>query len=258
MRPVTRLALVGVVALCATALAAADEITIPRGSSDGAPPTYSNAQVVAVDVTGRTLLIRRNAKGVEEKVQLDDNLAGIGDIRAGDRVILTVRTGPGWTRVSSIVKSRPLAASRPPAAPKAAATSSASPAQAPVTDPQLLASRQTFADQIAGLAEQADQIDRVWNEFRRACDFGAGHPNEAARGWFVIWEGSIRADLSGGFCRDLFNQIVDLGEPIRAGMTAADNVARRSLLPGDMRDIRRQYRMDWDSWALTSPKRLEP
>jgi len=238
---------VGAVALCATALAAAEGTTIPKGTSDDGPPTYTNAEVVAVDVTGRTLVIR-NAKGVEEKVQLDDALAGFDDLKAGDRVILTLRRGPGWARVSSIDKSRAVPASQ---------VAASSPPSPPVDNSEDLASREAFGAQVASLAAQADRVDHVWNEFRRACKLMPGNPHEGARGWFAIWEGSVRADLSGGFCRDLFNQIVDLGEPINAGMTAAEDVARRTLLPGDIREIRRQYRMDWDGWALTPPKRLE-
>ncbi len=237
------LVLLAVVAGGATRLHAAAE-------RDDGSPTYTNVQVVAVDAIGRTLVIR-NTKGVEEKMQLDDNLAGFGDIKAGDRVILTLQTGPGWARVSSIVKSRALPAL------KAAASSSPGPPVEPVVSSQALASRGAFDAQVAGLAGQADRVDRVWNEFRRACNFEAENPREGARGWFALWEGSIRADLSGGFCRDLFNQVVDLGESVNAGMTAAEDVARRSLLPGDIREIRRQYRMDWDGWALTPPKRLE-
>ena len=239
MSSVSRLVLAGAVAFCASALAA------------GEGSTYTNAQVVAVDLIGRTLVIR-NAKGGEEKVELDDNLAGFGDIKAGDRVILTLRTGPGWTRVSSIVKSRAV-----PAPPKAATRPLPSQPVAPVDNAPSLASREAFGARVARLAGQADRVDHVWNEFRSACDFKAENPREGARGWFVIWEGSIRADLSGGFCRDLFNQIIDLGEPIKAGMTAAEDVARRTFSPGDIREIRRQYALDWDGWALTPPKQLE-
>ncbi len=213
---------------------------------ENGPPTYSNAQVLGVDVTGRTLVIR-NAKGLEEKLQLDDSLAGFGDIKAGDRVILTLRTGPGWARVSSIVKSRAVPATKI----EAAAASSSPPTVSPVDDSQARA----FGAQVARLADQADSVDRVWNEFRSACNFKEGSPPE--RGWIVLWQGSVRADLSGGFCRDLFNQIIDLSEPINAAMTAAEDVARRSLSPGEIREIRRQYRMDWDGWGQTPPKRLE-
>jgi hypothetical protein len=250
MSSARRLALTGAVALCATALAAAEGTTIPKGASDDGPPTYTNVQVVAVDVSGRTLVIR-NAEGVEEKVQLDDALSGFGDIKAGDRVILTLRRGPGWARVSSIDKSRAVPA------PKIVANSPPSPPVLPVDDSEVLAARRAFGAQVASLAGQADRVDRVWKEFRGACNLLAGNQGEGAREWFVLWEGSIRADLSGGFCRDLFNQIVDLGEPINAGMTAAEEVARRTLLPGDIREIRRQHRMEWDGWALTPPKRLE-
>ena len=51
MSSARKLALVGAVALCAPVLAAAEGTTIPKGSSG--PPTYTNAQVVAVDVIGR-------------------------------------------------------------------------------------------------------------------------------------------------------------------------------------------------------------
>jgi hypothetical protein len=214
---------------------------------DEGPPTYTNARVVAVDAIGRTLVIR-NARGAEEKVVLDDNLAGFEDIRAGDRVSLTLRAGPGWARVTSIIKATPES--------KAAASPSPSPV-APRADAEARASREAFVAQVARVAGQADGADRVFNEFRRACDFQATNPHEGARAWFAIWEGSIRADLSGGFCRDLFNQIIDLGEPVKAGMAAAEEVARRSLSPGEIREVRRQYRMDWDGWALTAPKRLE-
>lgn len=215
------------------------------GSDDGFA-TYTNARVVAVDATARTLVIR-DAKGVEQKVQLDDNLAGFGDIKAGDQVILTLRTGPGWARVSSIAKGR---LPRP-------SKVAASPSPSSLVEDSVSLARGAFGARVASLAGQADGVDRVFNQFRSACDFDAANPREDGRGWFVIWEGSIRADLSGGFCRDLLNQIVDLGEPVKAGMNAAEDVARRTLLPDDIREIQRQYRMEWDGWGLTPPKPLE-
>jgi hypothetical protein len=236
MSSLRRLALVGAVASCASALAAAEW------------STYTNAEVVAVDLIGRTLVIR-NAKGVEEKVELDDNLAGFGDIKAGDRVILTLRTGPGWTRVSSIVKSGAVPA------PKVAPRPLPGQPVAPADNSPSLASREAFGARVARLAGRPTG----------SITFGTSSGKPAisrrrirarARG-FVIWEGAIRADLSGGFCRDLFNQIIDLGEPIKAGMTAAEDVARRTFSPGDIREIRRQYTLDWDGWGLAPPKQLK-
>ncbi len=250
MFSVKRLALMGAVALCVPAFAAVEGISTQKGTSDNGPLTYTNVRVVAIDAVGRTLVVR-NAQGVEEKMQLDDNLAGFGNIRAGDRVILTLRTGSGWPRVTSIVESR----EEP--APRLAASPWPSPPAAPVDSSQVLASREAFAAQVASLAGGADRVDRVWNEFRSACKPEAGNQPQGTRGWFAVWEGSVRADMSGGFCRDLFNQILDLAEPVKAGMSAAEDVARRTLSPGDIREIRRQYRMDWDGWALPPPKRVD-
>jgi hypothetical protein len=244
MRPLhLRLALLAVAAGAASLVLGADGLGF-----------YTNAQVVAVDMMGRTLVIR-NAGGRDERVQLDDNLSGFGGIKAGDRVMLTLRRGPGWARVSSIVKSRAAAKPGTASKPGVAATSSSNRALAHVDDSPEVVSRRAFGAEMARLAEQADQVDRVWKDFRTGCDFRAGSPRDGAREWFVLWEGPLRADLSGGFCRDLFDQIVDLGEPIMAGMIAAEDVARPSLSPGEMREIRGRYTMDWDS--ATSPKLLE-
>jgi hypothetical protein len=257
MSSMRRLALTGVLALCGLALGVAEAITIPIGPSEDGPLTYLNAKVVAVDRTGRTLVVR-NASGKEARLALDDSLAGFGDIKAGDQVMVTVRTGPGWARVSSIVKSREVPASTVVAAPspKAVAAPAPGPRVPPVDSAEIVRSREVFSTRVASLSAQADGVDRVWSQFRSACDFREGNSAEGARGWFAIWEGSIRADLSSGFCRDLFNQLIDLGEPIKAGMTAAEDVARRTLLPGDIRDIRLRHRMAWEGWALTSPKQV--
>jgi len=47
---------------------------------------YTNVEVVAVDAPRRTVVVR-NPEGVEERIELDDQVAGFDDIKAGDRVI---------------------------------------------------------------------------------------------------------------------------------------------------------------------------
>jgi hypothetical protein len=75
-----------------------------------------------------------------------------------------------------------------------------------------------------------------------------------ARGGFAR-ANDVRADLSNGTCRDLYNQIVGLGETVKRGMAGAEDAARRSLSPGEIRDVRLRYSMDWDGWALPAPER---
>src|SRR5262245_56118513 len=60
--------------------------------------TMTNAEVVSVDPAQRTMVIR-NTQGKNQTVELDDQLAGMGGIRAGDKVVLSLRKGPGRDRV---------------------------------------------------------------------------------------------------------------------------------------------------------------
>ncbi|MCM2255998.1 MAG: hypothetical protein NDJ94_10040 [Vicinamibacteria bacterium] len=234
-----------------TAFLHVSDVREPDAGEDA--PSYTNARVLALDPSRRTLVVR-TADGVEETMQLDDRLAGFGDVAVGDRVILTVQSGPGWARVTSMTKSLPSLPSndRPLAAPPPDRTPDRT------VDPETLAfARTMFDSRVASLAQQAQRVDRVWAEFVSACKVEGLAETDGARGWFALWEGSLRSDLSGGFCRDLFNQIVSLGEPIKASMTAAEDVARRSLDPGEMREIRRRHSMDWGGWALPRPTMLE-
>jgi hypothetical protein len=84
-------------------------------------------------------------------LELDDTLAGFGDIGPGDHVALTLRGEPGRRRVSEIIKLAP---------PPDAAASSREPADdgtAGQTSPA-----DVFAAEVARLAQEATRVDRVW------------------------------------------------------------------------------------------------
>ena len=66
-------------------------------------PRYTNAEVVKVRTQERLLVIRNN-EGVEQTLELDDQVVGIGELRPGDRVILTLRGEPGRARIESFSK----------------------------------------------------------------------------------------------------------------------------------------------------------
>ncbi len=211
----------------------------------GGTPTYTNARVVSINALERTLVIRQ-ADGTQQTVQLDDSVGALGDVRAGDEVILGLRTQPGWPRVTVITKStaatpsRGTAASRPP------------PPAASATSPAAI---DAFARQVANLSQDADRVDRLWSAFRTTCDATVSGGYEGGREWFGLWANDVRADLSNGTCRDLYNQILGAGEGVMRGMSGAEEAARRSLTPGDIRDVRLRYSMDWDGWSLPAPER---
>jgi hypothetical protein len=216
----------------------------------GGAPRYTNAEVVSINLQERTLAIR-DAKGVEQTVELDDTVAGLPGVEAGDHVILTLRDEPGRPRVTSIAKSvaprtpsRRLAAAAPPAPDDGEARQAAA--------------REAFSEEVATLAEEAGRIDARWAEFVRSCDVTVTARYEDAREWFALWDGQASADLSSGSCRDQFNQIVALGQALKARMTTAEDTARRTLEPGTIREVRRRHSMDWDGWARPAPARREP
>jgi hypothetical protein len=118
--------------------------------------------------------------------------------------------------------------------------------------------RERFANQVAALSQQARPIDSQWSSFVTACDVKQASSTDGGRDWFGLWDGRAHADLSGGFCRDMFNQIVSAGEGIKKGMSAAEDVARKTLDVGEIHDIRKLNSMDWDGWGLAAPEKRTP
>jgi hypothetical protein len=210
-------------------------------------PIFSNALLVSIDPQSRLVVIK-NSLGVKETLELDDIVAGPFDVTAGDRVILTVRGEPGRRRISAIRRMTP--------------TPMPSLARATAIVPRIEGSgavdtRSRFANAVALISDEARPVDALFAQFRVSCDATVGDNFDGAREWFGLWDGRVRADLASGFCRDLFNQIVSAGEAVKEAMAGAEDVARRTLLPGEIRDLRRLYGMDWDGWTLPPPPRVE-
>jgi hypothetical protein len=213
----------------------------------GGTATYVNARVVSINPLERTLVIRE-ADGTQQTVQLADMVGGLGDVKVGDEVILGLQAQPGWPRVTVIERSTTTPSPPGPAA---------APRLVPAPSGTSQAALDAFARQVASLSREADRVDELWSAFRGTCSASSGGQYEGGRGWFSLWTGDDRADLSNGTCRDLYNQIVGAGKDVIRGMAAAEDVARRSLSPGDIRNVQLRYSMVWDGWDLPEP-RLQP
>ena len=211
-------------------------------------PAYANVQVVSIDPARRILVIR-NQKGRNESLVFDDLLQSTGGIKAGDRVIVTVRGGPGRKRVSALSLAR---ATTP------LAQTQESPAIRPGPASERTQLKDAFARQVAVVSQEARSVDASWAGFVTSCKVIAPETTSGGRDWFGLWDGRVQADYSTGFCRDLFNQIVSSGEAVKKAMAAAESIVQGTLEPGEIRDIRRLNNMNWDGWTLPAPPRREP
>jgi len=208
---------------------------------------YTNAELVSINPQTRLVVIK-NSTGQEQVLKLDDTVAGLEGLRAGDRLILALREEPGMMRISSITKGDGRPPSTDPPATRAAAETSAP------ASPELDA----FAEQVATLAQQADRVDALWDDFKTSCTVTLRSSYPAGRHWFSLWDNTAQVDLSSGACRDLFNQVVGRGESVKAGMVRAEEAARAAtLVPGDLRAVRRRHSMEWSGWGRPAPELLK-
>src|SRR5262245_19089608 len=183
--------------------------------------TSMTAEVLSRETQSRIMVIRR-PDGTNQRVLLDDMVGGFGNIRSGDRVLVTVRDEPGMARVSSLIKSAPtLRVSSSPVvltAPRGIVPGSETDldtATPPLDFQESASVCALFSDQVANLALRANAVDLLWGHFRTSCNVLTSSKYDDAREWFGLWDGRVSADLSAGFCRDLYNEIVDAGASIK-------------------------------------------
>ncbi len=224
--------------------------------------TMTNAEVVSVDPSQRIMVIR-NTAGKDQTVELDDQLAGFSGISAGDKVVLSLRKGPGRDRVMTITKggaTAPATETRV-VTPATGTTVVTAPAGAVADTTTIVvpaqASLNAYSDRVAILAQQAGEVDRLWGEFRSVCNVTVDAHFDS-REWVSLWDKQARVDLSSGSCRNLYNQILTAGETVSAGMAAAQESAKKAgLVLGDLRQVNQRYSMGWEGWGRTPPERLE-
>jgi hypothetical protein len=235
---------------CSVALALA-------GSSGFAQqtPKYTNAEVVKVRAQERLLVIK-NTDGVEQTLELDDHVVGIGELRPGDRVILTLRGESGRSRVESFAKSEKSEASLKSEASQARVAPRQQPgAVVDDTGDETRASA-AFEARVSALAQQSVRVDTLWASFRTSCNvlLRGGAAYDGARPWLSLWDGTAQVDLSSGNCRDMYNQVVSLGQAVSEAMADAEESAGRVLSPGQIREIERRHSLEWGGWGRGAPE----
>ena len=221
-------------------------------------PKYTNAEVVKVRSQERLLVIK-NADGVEQTLELDDHVVGIGELRPGDRVILTLRGEPGRSRIESFSKSEASAksdASQRSGAPQTRPVAQQRPSAVVDDNGEETRAGDAFDARVAALASQSVRVDGLWTSFKTSCNvlLRGGAAYDGARPWLSLWDGAAQVDLSSGNCRDMYNQIVSLGQAVNEAMADAEDTAGRVLSPGRIREIERRHSLEWGGWGRGAPE----
>ena len=107
---------------------------------------------------------------------------------------------------------------------------------------------QAYEQQVAALAQQANQIDAFWDQFRTTC-LGAPPRRRYDRPWFSLYDGTVAIDQGGPQCASWLGDLSQVSGDIGSAMRAAGEAARQAgVYPGVQRELRRRYRMSWRDW----------
>jgi hypothetical protein len=98
------------------------------------------------------------------------------------------------------------------------------------------------------VAQRADQIDDYWSRFKSSCNASAAATG-GDREWFGISSRrpEFKAMVSG--CTEWLADLVKMVAEVKGVMAGTEESARRAgVYPGEARDVRRRYRLEWDGW----------
>ncbi len=104
-----------------------------------------------------------------------------------------------------------------------------------------------FEKVVATLARRGAELDDYWARIKQNCSVRAAPGYD--REWFGLWDGRAGLTDPDASCGAAFRDLNGLVTELRAVMAGAQEDARRAAVyPGQLREIRRRYRMDWPGW----------
>jgi hypothetical protein len=103
---------------------------------------------------------------------------------------------------------------------------------------------------LRAVSEQAGDVDSEWRKYAPSCGIGAPSAPAGGRGWFAIWSaGGVVGGNAGRGCANMRGDILERAGRVKASLTDASERARRAgVYPGEMRDLRRKYLLDYEGW----------
>ena len=114
-------------------------------------------------------------------------------------------------------------------------------------DGQRTRGQETYARELARLAQQAAQIDTQWARFDRTCAPRVARDGD--RPWFSIAGRDTAFASRDGNCPYWLSDMQRMSQDFAGAMQQTNEAARRAgVYPGTLRDLRRQLRLDWSGF----------
>jgi hypothetical protein len=103
---------------------------------------------------------------------------------------------------------------------------------------------------LRAVSAQADSLDSAWREYATWCGVGAPAAPVGGRTWFAIWSAvGASAGNARSNCASMRSEVLEHASRVKAAMMDASERARRAgVYPGEIRDLRRKYSLDYDGW----------
>jgi hypothetical protein len=139
----------------------------------------------------------------------------------------------------------PPSAQTPPALPDSAVPPAPAASADDVRAAQAL---EAFEMQLKKISMRSDQIDEYWDRFKKSCNAAAG-PARGDREWFGVWSNALSVQANLTDCSGWTTDLLQMTAAVRNAMTEANERARTSgIVPGQVRQLRHKYRLEWDVW----------
>ena len=106
---------------------------------------------------------------------------------------------------------------------------------------------QIFEQSMRTVATRASQIDNYWTQVKREC--GGRISGVYDREWFALFENRLSVTSADPGCVSALNSMRDAAGEVRTTMVNLhENARRASVYPGDLRQIRAKFDLDWSGW----------
>ena len=108
---------------------------------------------------------------------------------------------------------------------------------------------QVYRKALEWAARNGEQLDSYWDRYARTCVTSA--PRTGDRAWFAVLEpaGVRMAERTAYDCQTWLDTVRSNANTVKAEVARAAEAARQDgVYPGVLRDLRRQYKMDWPGW----------